>query len=557
MSARSALGHAPWLVALSVCLGGGCRALGCSDPPLESYVDVPTTLEAVKDLDDPPDVVVAVERVKRETSSHFACGHSAACIIFLPVALVAPLFPEKWDQVTVTEGGVVTYEARFSTGGEFLEGTQRKDGVARAIGVLALQRVEKRLIVEIARAPIGPDGGTGEFVKTPILPQVDLAPIYAAKLASFTRPEDRADLFEEYATWLGDESLPWLEDVVPKEPAESATLVLATLCDGRLTARWPAGCARVLDAIAESPAMPLAGVAFEHSLDKEDHERSLKLGRYLVSQACGDAVEVALPKLAGLHEDVRPERAAREAKLLAPLREDARACESPRRTHLAVALREEVPREDISRALEVGDGGARVLIELLPVAEPLTRELLLEVVREREERDELRSRALQRLSFSKVPPDAQELELMVDDYLSPPADAKRRASDRACALARFATARHAGVALDEARGRLEKAFDGAAAADRPALAIALVHLGQADRAATATIAFSGAEFVPHLCGDVRDDNSLVGFGLFRAGCTPAEALVLQRRAADRADGGAESQREPKGSLCVKLDRVPD
>lgn len=113
------------LLALAL-LPAGCG--GCFTKT-EAHVDVPTTIEEVKKLHSPPGVEVRVERKERKGGSGGGCGHSALCIVVFPILIYGALFPEKWDQVTVTESGKITYEGRFETGGKLIEATARKDGL--------------------------------------------------------------------------------------------------------------------------------------------------------------------------------------------------------------------------------------------------------------------------------------------------------------------------------------------------------------------------------------------------------------------------------------------
>src|SRR5256885_13291370 len=92
-------------------------AIDCRRQPVfDSYVDVPTTLESARALHKPPDVDVKVERVIETSGGGGNCGHSAVCLIVLPLIVAAEIkdyfFPAIYDLVTITEHGTVTYTSR-------------------------------------------------------------------------------------------------------------------------------------------------------------------------------------------------------------------------------------------------------------------------------------------------------------------------------------------------------------------------------------------------------------------------------------------------------------
>ena len=222
-----------WAALLAFCaMASGCGGCG-SCMATESHADVPTKLEDVKKLARPPDVVVEVER-KADTAGGASCGHSPICLIVIPIALYAAIFPHKWDEATVREKGKLSYLARFETNGDFIDSTKWDASKVRGFGALPLKKLGKRLIVQVAEAPLMPDGGAGEMKRVPLLPQVDLIAEYEAKLGNERSALDRAELIVEAATWLGDESLPFLEthEKDPKEPDETRATVLEKLCEG-------------------------------------------------------------------------------------------------------------------------------------------------------------------------------------------------------------------------------------------------------------------------------------------------------------------------------------
>src|SRR6187551_698231 len=73
-------------VGLAAALLAGCMRCSRAEK-FESYVDEPTTLEAVEALRDPPDVVVEVTEGPKESAGSASCGHSPVCIILLPAVV--------------------------------------------------------------------------------------------------------------------------------------------------------------------------------------------------------------------------------------------------------------------------------------------------------------------------------------------------------------------------------------------------------------------------------------------------------------------------------------
>src|SRR3954447_21516953 len=88
-------------------LASGCNS--CRGTKAVSYVDAPTTLEAVRAKSHPPDVTVQVERITKTQSLGAGCGHSPACLIIVPILLAGALFPEQYDVATIVDHGNVVY----------------------------------------------------------------------------------------------------------------------------------------------------------------------------------------------------------------------------------------------------------------------------------------------------------------------------------------------------------------------------------------------------------------------------------------------------------------
>ncbi|HEU5076971.1 MAG TPA: hypothetical protein VFU02_22430 [Polyangiaceae bacterium] len=197
----------------------------------ESYVDDPTTLEAVRALHDPPDVLVQVTKGPKETAGNMACGHSPVCIILLPAVVEELAFPVHYQNATVKRAGKTSYEAVFHHNDQFFRATARDGNVAREIQFLALSALGRNVVVEVGRAPLDARGKPGKFVKTSVQSQVDLLTPYT-KLLSDPKSPNRAVALLEAARVLGDDASGLVEGRLadPKEPAATKTEFFHTMC---------------------------------------------------------------------------------------------------------------------------------------------------------------------------------------------------------------------------------------------------------------------------------------------------------------------------------------
>lgn len=208
-------------------------------PEQKSYVDVPATLDAVKKRAKPPEVVVTVERNTRPSGGGGGCGHSAACVIILPFLLYSAVFPEKYDEVTVTESGVITFHGLYSTSGDLLSARSKTETGWRELVQLDLPELGQRAIVEAAKVTVTDDGGE---TKTPttIQSQVDLVAQYRAKLATM-EGRKRADLIAEAARSLSGEGDGFVLErlAAEDEPDETRGAVVEATChrDGESNTR--------------------------------------------------------------------------------------------------------------------------------------------------------------------------------------------------------------------------------------------------------------------------------------------------------------------------------
>lgn len=232
-------------------------------PEQKSYVDVPATLGEVKKRAKPPEVVVTVERNTRPTSGGGGCGHSAACVIILPFLLYSAVFPDKFDEVSVTEGGVETFHGLYSTSGDLLSARAKTETGWRELVQLDLPELGQRAIVEAAKVTTGPDGGETR-VPTTIQSQVDLVAQYREKLAK-KEGKQRGALLGEAAQNLSGEGDAFVLErlTAADEPDESRATVVAHTC---LHDDHPERSAAFIDAALKHPGGLTAKATLECEL---------------------------------------------------------------------------------------------------------------------------------------------------------------------------------------------------------------------------------------------------------------------------------------------------
>lgn len=493
----------------------------------ESHVDVPTELDELKKLHAPPDAVVDVERKKRSKGGG-SCGHSPLCIIVLPVMAYDAMFPEKWDEATLTEKGTLTYVARFETGGDFIESTQNKAGKSRHFGRLDLKKLGKRVLVQVGEAPLGADGKPGTLVKTPILPQVDLLADYEAALAKEKDGDDRGELVVEAATWLRDEALPLVEKHT-KDPAESdeqRALIVTQLCKlkdskARDTALSGAGHSPGLEtalagahcaAVTEVPAalgVPFAKVLAEASCKSDSLQRLRDIvaalrGMPSVSKVDGFAI--------------------------------ARACPDPKARTLSRWALGDAPTSNELRDLARASGAhSDAFVEaLLPRAKG-ERDLLYAAL-DAKPTDPI---AVRVLSEHEIVPDEIELKALVKSYL-----ADSSIGTRAKLLHLFSLVRTKGTSLGPSVASVRAAL-GQTKEDREVLHIALVVLGERNHAAAAARALDSTARYKQKPTEVSFGiGSLVGYGLRVAGCDAREIEAAYKRRKTFTDAS-------RGPLCTQ------
>jgi len=227
----------------------------------ESYVDDPTTLDAVRALHDPPDVVVEVKQGPKESFGNATCGHSPICIIVLPAVIEDLAFPLHYQNATVKKHGKPSYEAVFRDNGEFFRASARDATIVREIQFLALARLDRNVVVEVGRAPLDAHGKPGKFQKTSVQGQVDLLTPYTKLLSDLAAP-DRAMTLLELTRVLGDDAFPLLQARLgdPKEPDAVKLTYFYQLCGaGPAVFEKPGRASELMRAFAAAhPPVPTA-----------------------------------------------------------------------------------------------------------------------------------------------------------------------------------------------------------------------------------------------------------------------------------------------------------
>ena len=83
-----------------------------------------------------------VERVAHSRAGSGGSCHSAACLVLLPVLVVAALRPPEITQhATVTTDGEPSYVATFNAGGAFRIGQVREGDTSREVQALPLEHL--------------------------------------------------------------------------------------------------------------------------------------------------------------------------------------------------------------------------------------------------------------------------------------------------------------------------------------------------------------------------------------------------------------------------------
>lgn len=275
-----------WFLALWL---GGC-ARCASKVEFESFVTVPTELDAVEKLDDPPDVVVKVEKKAVPKGGGGGCGHSAVCIIIIPFVLADALFPEKLRIASVNEKGRETYHGVFRENGQFVQALAFQDGVWKKIALIELPELRRNLVVEIAHASPDAEGKPGSFARSSLQKQVDVLTGYRALLASPTDAATKARVVREMLAHAHVDALPVARERVldGAESLEVKATALSEIC----STKTPIGSAeergKLMQELDEKSPDAATSAAALACFDPKQPEGAAAFTARIVDAACAE-----------------------------------------------------------------------------------------------------------------------------------------------------------------------------------------------------------------------------------------------------------------------------
>ncbi len=381
---------APSLLALGLACGGAT----------EVVVDAPGTLEAVRAESAPPGTVVTVERKTRQMSGG-SCGHSLFCVILVPVLIYDALFPETWDEATITEDGVVTYSGTFDTDGELLQARAREGLGWVDLRRFDLEELGRSYVLAVGRAPALADGSPGESVPVTVQSQVDVVGAYQGALDGAGEGH-RAELLVEALAWLGDEAVPMLVARLPNEAGPVQAEVFAAACTGSS----PAPQARaIVDAVPvpDTVALGLSATCLL-ALDPPETARAIERLATLVDRSCAGE-DGAMEALAGWEAPSPALRASLESTVTARIA----ACVDPaRRGELRIELGGVLTPAEIEATLVREGRRTSAVLERTHLADPAHRAAVFAALAAAEETEKI----LTHLYEAGIVPSGAEVDLL-------------------------------------------------------------------------------------------------------------------------------------------------
>ncbi|MFO0600041.1 MAG: hypothetical protein U0228_32325 [Myxococcaceae bacterium] len=187
----------------------------CCEPKKVSYAEVPLTLSAAKKQAKELGAEISVERKTRSAGGGGGCGHSAACVILLPIILYEIAFPETWDEVVIRKDGEVLLFATFDKGGDLLHAQHLKDGEVIETTSITLKSLDQRAYVDVAKQKPLPDGGA-ERIPLPLSAKHDFVADERKLLEKTTDPQKRAQAIVDSASLLETEGLAFATELLNK-----------------------------------------------------------------------------------------------------------------------------------------------------------------------------------------------------------------------------------------------------------------------------------------------------------------------------------------------------
>jgi hypothetical protein len=487
--------HAAALICLLV-LNGCCCGKSLDR---ESFAKVPLTLSEAKKLEK-AGTTVTVTRKTRSAGGGGACGHSALCIIFLPIILYEAAFPEKWDEVVVTKDGVITLVGSYETGGALIHAQHLVDGEMRETRNIELKELGKQVYVDSARLVALEDGGVRREV-LPLSSQHDFIGDEKALLAKENDPHKRALAIHEARLLLEDEGFAFARQRLSSadETDETKAEVLKIGCG---TPDFDP-----LIAEAQKAPGPWTKVRLVGCLEGEAHDAMLL---EMVPLACDpkstrELVGEIDPLLARQGREVN-------SPMLPPLRGAQAKCpEGPRRALVALWLKMPLDPKDLD-ALLASDFSVEASTHLLST-EPTHRAAMVKLVIAGNSTEIV----LSRLVTDRVVLEPELLESLARYYLDPRGLFTTGPRANLLELFAFAAAAPDGAARTKAaRLVLSKAKS------EPMFEVARVVLGDRERLVEAAKGLKA----PLSFGDPLTEMDLVPFGLTLAGCSQEELTAV-------------------------------
>lgn len=179
MRSRQALGV---LVSLTVACGLIPRAQPEAEGTTRSSVDVPQKLSAWRALARPPHRTVTVRRERDSPHNPGLCNLGIYCLPLEVVGFALGRQPPTFDRATVASSGRSERVGDFDVGGNLFRAWVFDGRGARVIQRVEPPSLHRAWLVELGHAPLLADGGAGDVVRMPLLPQTDLAAVAATAI---------------------------------------------------------------------------------------------------------------------------------------------------------------------------------------------------------------------------------------------------------------------------------------------------------------------------------------------------------------------------------------
>lgn len=513
-------------------------------PVQESFVKLPTRLADVRAMGQQPGLRITEAQERHDSVSGGPC-HSAACLIYLPLLFI----PSSYRTVlTITRDGQPYYVARFD--GERFLSAERTDGAQRTqILSLSLAALGREVIVTTHSSAAG---------RTPIQPQVDLRTVYQAAIRSATRSDAKYQLLEEAVRVLQDEAIPLLlpaEQLAVLSEEQKAYLIRSMCLWADRAARI-----RVLQALPLQKSVGLTVGALDGSRDVHPplpaplrdsiHQR-------MIRGLCGTEVETILTSLvevqrgSGLgRSDLAWQNSLELAARLDGFVPQLDACPLARRAGVRVLYRQPPSSPEIRASLAAGDALAFLLQDTWRSPEDALQhraDFIAALASPTSPYDRL-LRQLERIP-QPVQSGDEFLEL-AKGYAASTVPTHRAVILYAFSASNLALAR-------SARDWLRARSAAARAAQAPAIDLALVVLGQRERALSAARGFGPFRLTDEVATrllaisarSVKSEADLISYGLVLSGCK-VNGVVAAHRAA------AASPTPLQGAACTSPPPAP-